>query len=181
VSGSLGRRYARALLDLARAEDALAAYGDELGRTLAAFEDPRLRMLCLSPALPRDVRTLNTKEVVAALGLSRMVGNLIGLLGERDQLALLPEVVRCYETLLDDALGRARVTIRTATPLRGEEQEQLMELARKLTGRGEVLPTAEVDPELLGGLVLAVGGTVYDGSLRAQIARLGKEMAERGA
>jgi F0F1-type ATP synthase delta subunit len=44
-----------------------------------------------------------------------------------------------------------------------------------------VVATSEVDSELLGGVVLDVGGTVYDGSVRSQLARLGKEMAEDGA
>jgi F0F1-type ATP synthase delta subunit len=56
----------------------------------------------------------------------------------------------------------------------------VVELARRLTGRREVLPTTEVDPELLGGVTLDIGGTVYDGSLKTQLARLTKDMAEGG-
>jgi F-type H+-transporting ATPase subunit delta len=109
------------------------------------------------------------------------VRNLILVLAERDRLALLPDVARWYDQLLDDAVGRARVTIRSAVTLAAPEKTTLVELARRLTGSREVVATSEVDPELLGGVVLDVGGTVYDGSVRSQLARLGKDMAEDGA
>ena len=68
--------------------------------------------------------------------------------------------------------------IRSATSLSAAEKNDLVELARHLTGRREVLAATEVDPELLGGVVLDIDGTMYDGSLRAQLARLSKQMAE---
>jgi len=180
VNARLGKRYARALLDLARAEGVLEASAEELGRAVAAFEEPRLRPLCLSPALDTGTRLRNTTRVVAALGLSSTVGNLISLLAERNRLVLLPDVGRWYEALLDEALGRVRVTIRSAAALSPAQRNELLELARQLTGRREVLASTDVDAELLGGVVLDVDGTVYDGSLKAQLARLSKEMAEGG-
>lgn len=181
MNGRLARRYAKALLDLARSEGTPHESGDELARAVTAFEEPRLRPLCLSPALERTIRVKNTKQVVAALGLSKIAGNLVAILAERDRLALLPEVARWYETLLDHELGRARVTIRSAVPLAPAQKNDVIEVARRLSGRREVLAMTEVDPELLGGVVLDVGGTVYDGSLKAQLIRLSKEMAEGGA
>jgi F-type H+-transporting ATPase subunit delta len=181
VNGRLGKRYARALLELARGEDALTTAGDELARAVAAFEEPRLRPLLLSPAIDAATRLGTARSVVGALGLSKTVGNLIVLLAERDRLPILPDVGRWYEELLDEELGRARVVIRSAAPLSGVERTALLELARRLTGRREVIATSDVDPELLGGVVLDAGGTVYDGSLRTQLVRLSKEMAEGGA
>jgi F-type H+-transporting ATPase subunit delta len=71
--------------------------------------------------------------------------------------------------------------MRSAAPLSIAEKNELVELARRLSGRREILTTTEVDPELLGGVVLDLGGTVYDGSVKTQLARLTKEMAEGGA
>jgi F-type H+-transporting ATPase subunit delta len=181
VTSRLGRRYARALYELTEEAGSLEATGEDLGRAVAAFEDPRLRTLCMSPALARGVRVRNTREVIAALGLSPMVGNLIGLLAGRDRLGILADVARWYETMLDDALGRVRVTIRSAAPLGPGQKDEVTELARRLTGRREVVTTTEVAPELIGGVVLDIDGTVYDGSLKAQLGRLSKEMAEGGA
>lgn len=178
MTGSLGKRYARALFQLGREAGNAEGVGEELGRVVSAFEEPRLRMLVLSPAIDKRVRVGTTREVVRALGVSESVGNLVALLAERDRLTVLPDIARWYEQQLDDALGRVRVTIRSAAPLRGNEKTELIELARRLTGRTEVLASTDVDPELLGGVVLDIGGTIYDGSVKTQLERLSKEMAE---
>ena len=180
MTGRLAKRYARAVFELARNEGALEACGEELGRALAVFEDPGVRLLLLSPVIDAGARLRTTKEIVAALDLSPMVASLIALLAERDRLAILAEVARCYEDLLDVEVGRVRVTISSAAPLGTAEKKELVELAGRLTGRREVLASVEVDSDLLGGVVLDTGGTVYDGSLKAQLARLRKEMAEGG-
>lgn len=181
MNGRLAKRYARALLELAREESALQAFGEELSRLVTVFEEPRLRPLVHSPAMDAAARLRTAKAIAGALGLSRTLANLVALLAERGRLAILPEVARWYDAFLDDELGRARVTIRSATPLSTPERNELVELARRLTGRREILTTAEVDAELLGGVVLDVGGTVYDGSVRTQLERLTKEMAEGGS
>jgi F-type H+-transporting ATPase subunit delta len=181
VIGRLAKRYARALLEIAREDGALEALGEELNRTVAAFEEPRLRPLVLNPVIDAGARLQTAKAVAAALRVSKTVENLVGLLAERDRLGILPDVARWYEALVDADLGRARATIRSAAPLGAGERTELIELARRITGRREVIAATEVDPELLGGVVLDVGGTVYDGSLKTQLARLMKDMAEGGA
>ncbi len=181
MSGSLGKRYARALLGLTSADGSVDAAGADLTRAAAAFEEPRLRAVVMSPAIQGGVRRRVVKEVVAALGLAPFVANLVSLLADHDRLTLLSDVARWYDTLVDQAMGRARVQIRTAAPLSASERTELIELARRLTGRREVIATTDVDAELLGGVVLDAEGTVYDGSIRTQLARLGKEMAEGGA
>jgi F-type H+-transporting ATPase subunit delta len=181
VTGRLGKRYARAVLALAREDGTLEATAEELNRAAATFDEPRLRLLVLSPVIDAGARLLTAREVAERLGLSPTVRNLIGLLAERDRLAILPDLARWYDTLLDGELGRTRVAIRSATALSAAERNELMELARRLTGRQKILAATEVDAELLGGIVLDIGGTVYDGSLRTQLARLTKEMAASGS
>ena len=180
MTGRLGRRYARAVLGLAREEGTLEATGEELNRAAATFEEPRLRPLVLSPVIDAGARLRTARGVAEALGLSPTVRNLIGLLAERDRLAILGDLARWYDTLLDDELGRVRVAIRSATALSAVERNELIELARRLTDRQEILAATELDSELIGGVVLDIGGTVYDGSLRTQLARLTREMAEGG-
>jgi len=181
VTGRLAKRYARALLELAREEGTLEASGEELGRAVAAFEEPRLRPLVLSPVIDAGARLHTARAVVAALRVSKTVANLLELLAERDRLPILPDIARWYEALLDDQVGRARVAIRSAAPLTATEKGDLVELARRLTGRRDVVAATEIDPELIAGAVLDVGGTVYDGSLKTQLARLTKDMAGNGA
>jgi F-type H+-transporting ATPase subunit delta len=180
VTGGLGKRYARALLELARASGALDAVGEELGSAAATFAEPRLRAVVLNPGIDATARQGIVRDVVAALGVSTNVANLVRLLADRDRLALLGDVASAYEAMVDEELGRHRVRMRSAMPLTSAEMTELTELARRLVG-GEVLVTTEVDPELIGGVELDIGGTVYDGSVRTQLARMSSEMAGGGS
>ncbi len=181
MTGGLARRYARALLDLAREAGSLDATGEELVAVAAAFDEPRLRAVVLNPAIESGARHKVVGGVVDALGASPSIGNLVRLLADRDRLAILPQVAQAYGALVDAEVGRTRVRIRSAAPLGPAEQEELTNLARRLVGGGEVIVTTEVDAELLGGVVLDVGGTVWDGSVRTQLESISKEMAGSGA
>ena len=180
MTGGLGKRYARALFELARADGALDAVGEEVSRAAATFDEARLRAVVLNPGIDATARKGIVRDVVASLGISTNVGNLVRLLADRDRLGLLPDVAAAFEAMVDEALGRRRVRMRSAMPLSSAEKTELTELARKLVG-GEVLVTTEVDPELIGGVELDVGGTVYDGSVRTQLARMSSEMAGGGS
>jgi F-type H+-transporting ATPase subunit delta len=181
VTGSLGRRYAQALLELARGAGALAAAGEELARATATFTQPALRSLVLNPGIGAVARRRIVGQIVERLALSPTVGNLIRLLADRDRIAVLSDVARAYEMLVDRELGRARVTIRSAAPLTPQQLAELESLARRLTGAEHVIVSTEVDPGLIGGVTLAAGGTVYDGSVKTQLARLADRMARAGA
>jgi len=177
VTGSLARRYARALLELAREAGTLDATGQELAAAAATFDEPRLRAVVLNPAVDAGARRRVVDGVIGALGMSPSVVNLVKLLADRDRLPVLPQVAQAYDSLVDAELGRTRVRMRAAKPLGAAEKAELTDLARRLAGGREVLVTTEVDTDLLGGVVLDIGGTVWDGSVRAQLARLSKEMA----
>lgn len=181
MTGSLARRYARALLGLARDGGAVAAAGEELGGAAATFADVALASVVLNPAIPAGVRRGIVRRVVERLGVSPVVGNLIRLLADRDRLALLPDVARAYDNLVDRELGRTRVAIRSAAALTDAQRTELETLARRLTGSRQVVVSVAVDPELLGGVVLDAGGTVYDGSVKTQLERLADRMAGNGA
>lgn len=181
MTGGLGRRYARALMDLARETGALDVAGRELAGATATFAQPELHGVVLNPAVAPSARRAIVGKVVAKLGLSPIVGNLIRILADRERLDILPDVARAYEKLVDAELGRARVSIRSATALGGAERGQVEELARRLTGCREVVVSTEVDGDLIGGVVLDAAGTVYDGSVKTQLGRLARNMAGDGA
>ena len=94
---------------------------------------------------------------------------------------MLPDVARAYELLVDRELGRARVTIRSAEQLEPEQLAALEALAKRLTGASLIVLSTKVDSELIGGVTLAVGGTVYDGSVKTQLERLADKMVRAGA
>jgi len=181
VTGSLGRRYAKAVIDLARERGALASVGEELSRAAATFAQDDLKSLVLNPGIGAAARRNIVGQIVERLELSPIVGDLVRLLAARDRLAVLPDVARAYERLVDRELGRARVTIRSAAKLEQEQLTALEALAKRLTGASLIVLSTKVDPELIGGVTLAVGGTVYDGSVKTQLERLADKMVRAGA
>jgi len=177
--GSLGRRYATALLSIARDEARLDERGHELRTIAAVFGEPRLAAVVANPTLDDASRRDLVDRVLDAAHASPTVANLVRLLAERERLVHLPDIARAYDALVDRELGRVRVAIRSAGELPDDMQRDLTALARQLA-RKEIIVDREVDPELLGGVVLDVGGTVFDGSVRTQLERLNKTLREGG-
>ena len=177
MTGRLARRYARALLALAREQGDIEGVGTELGVMATAFADPRLHAVLASPMLHASERLRVSSQVVGALGVSANVVNLLRLLAQRERLNLIPDLVRVYEELVDRELGRLRIVVRSAVALGAAEQERVLDLARRLTNQREIIAGMIVDPELLGGVMIDIRGTVYDGTIRTQLERLSREMA----
>jgi len=175
VIAGLGRRYARALLTLAREEGRLEETGDDLKRVATAFADEGLQSVLENPAVGVGTRDQLAQRIANAMGVSKTVANAIRLLAQRDRLGFIGDVERAYRALLDRELGRTRVLIRSAAELSAAEVDQLGDLARRLA-KQEVIIASEVDSDLIGGAVLDVGGVVYDGSIKSQLTRMAGAM-----
>lgn len=178
----VARRYAQALLDLAEergtahdvreslaAARGLLAPGSEL---LAALDNP---------ALPAERQRALLGAVFPAPGGSatELVARLLGLLVERRRVGLLPAVAAAYGELWNARHGVVAARAVSAAPLEPAERQALETTLRGLTGR-EVALQADVDPQLMGGVVLEMEGRVYDGSVRARLGALREHLA-RGA
>ena len=175
---ALARRYARALLDVASAhgEDAVLPLRDELRDFAPQLEDHEpLRRALAHPALPAEQK----RRVVLALAerakASPLLKKLVEVLSTRDRLALLPEVAGAYADLANAAHGVVAAEAVSAVPL-GNAQRQA--LAAALAGKtGSVELRTEVEPALVGGLVVRVAGRTYDGSVRTRLAALRRRLA----
>ena len=178
MTGSIGRRYARAVLALAGADGRREETGQELASLAAAFADEQLQAVISNPEVGPSAREELAGRLADVLDASDTVSKTVRLLARRDRLDILGDIATAYRDMLDRALGRTRVLLRSATPLTAENEQQLVELAHSLA-RQEVLVTTEVDEDLLGGAVLDVGGVVYDGSIKTQLSRMAKAMTGR--
>ncbi|MEK6718343.1 MAG: ATP synthase F1 subunit delta, partial [candidate division NC10 bacterium] len=95
-----------------------------------------------------------------------------------DRLGAIESIVRAYEALVDERLGRVKAEVTTAVSLDGEQQERLRQRLEQVAGK-QVYLEVQQDPKILGGLVAQIGSQVYDGSLKTQLARL-REQLVRG-
>lgn len=180
IAGSVARRYAKALVDVAAASDDLEAVRQEL----SSFADPlhehrELRQFLTNPSVLRRDKVRVLDEVVSRLALRPLTRSFLRILLEAGRLPALESVLRAYEALVDERLGRLKAMVTTARPLEAEAQERLRQRLEQMTGKIVYLEVQQ-DPKILGGLVTQIGSLVYDGSLRTQLVKLREEMV-RGA
>jgi F-type H+-transporting ATPase subunit delta len=166
------RRYARALFSLASEENRVASVREELRHLGAALEaNPELRDVVAQPLVPAAERRRVLEAVAEKLGASSLVKRFYAYLIDQRRLVAFDTIEAEFVRLADESAGRAKARVKTAQPL---SPEQRTRLARALAGRAgrTVELEVEVDPTLVGGLVAQLGDTVYDGSLKTQLAQL---------
>lgn len=170
-------RYAKALLGLAQEQQQAEAIGAELAKVAEVLMDPTLAKTLSLPNLSLKLRKEITDQLVNALSLSPLLGNFLRVLAENDRLRDFSQIEKSYQRLLEQMLGRVRAKIRAAAPLEDQELKTIVDAFSHLT-RKTVVPSVEVDPELLGGVLVEVEGRVYDATLKTQLRRLGETLAQ---
>jgi F-type H+-transporting ATPase subunit delta len=172
------KRYAKALFDLAEGQGVAEEVSTELTQFASALADPALVEAFALPTLPLQVRRDIADHLATALSLQPLVGNFLRVLAENDRLRDLGDIAHAYQNLLERARGQVRAVVSAATPLSPEERQNLLDAFSRLTHK-TVIPTEELDPALLGGVVVAIEGRVYDASLKTQLRRLGEALAQQ--
>ena len=176
TEGSLGRRYAKALFQLAREAGQEEKIDQELEQFYRAYSESDLRQLLVNPAFGLDVRKKILGQVTQAEQLSGLTRHFLSLLADRDRLAHLAGIVSCYRRLLNEAQGRVEAKVVSVSPLEPDRLEQLRGQLRGISGKDVVLQQ-ETDSGLLGGLVIELEGKVYDGSIRTQLENMKQRIA----
>ena len=166
------RRYARALFALAREDDEVASIRaelDDMARLLAA--NPDLQRRLFQPLHPVRERREVLKSICEQGRGSRMIRNFFSYLIEQRRLVAFDAIHDEFNRLADEAAGRVRVEVRSASPLRDEQRARLIDALAQRSGK-EIELTLQVDSSLIGGAIATVGGLVFDGSLRTQLLQL---------
>jgi F-type H+-transporting ATPase subunit delta len=177
-ANALTRRYAKALVELAVAEQAVDRYGEELATVNAVFhQEELLRLLLDSPTLAMEKKAAMLADLGATLGLSAGMSKFLGLLLDKDRLRYLPQIEETYRRLADDLSGVLRARITTAVPLDAAQQQAIGASLEQQTGK-KVALTVSVDPTLLGGVQTEIGGRLFDGSVRTQLKRIEESLTK---
>jgi F-type H+-transporting ATPase subunit delta len=174
----VARRYARALLDAAGPD---ADKVLEQLETITAYLDgqPEIFATISSPALARSQRLSLVDAVIDnAPGILPVVANLMKLLNDRNRFGSVPFITRQFRDMVDSRMGRVRGSVTSAAKLGDTQVAALKKQLEAITQRSVVLET-KVDPALIGGVVAQVGSHMYDGSLRSQLAELGRTLISR--
>jgi F-type H+-transporting ATPase subunit delta len=176
-SQTVARRYASALADV------IIEHGEQVQvqEELAAWEEMIIGNRLLLEAFSNPTVAYQQKEKVLGELISRTkvrptTANFLRILLKNQRLAELPQVNAKLAQILDDRSGVASAQVTSARPVSDAIQASLAEKLGQMTGK-RIRLSFETDETLLGGIVTRIGSTIYDGSVRNQLRRLGEELA----
>jgi F-type H+-transporting ATPase subunit delta len=180
VTGSLARRYARAVLEIGTANGNLDKLGADL-RSLAKamHESAELVTALINPAIRRADRRRVIDKLLERIGAAPQTRNLVYLLLDGERLASVEAISREVDAMIEAKAGRMSAEVTSARPLDASQLSQIINALEKLSGK-KVAVTRREDPELLGGVVAKLGDTIYDGSLRTQLRTLRDDLSSTG-
>jgi len=168
--------YAGALADVAMASGRAETLRQEVrGFAELAAGSAELREFLESPAISRDAKQQLLAGLVTRMGASQELRNFLFVLVDHHRTSLVAEIAREFETKLLERLGVAEVNITSARELTAPQKQKMAGTLESMTGK-KIEAHYAVDPGLVGGLVVRIGSTVYDGSVRAQLDRLGASL-----
>ncbi len=152
---------------------------ERVGRELHAFaatysESAELKKAMEHPGFPAAAKRKLMEKLSAKLSLSAITAKALDCFLRRGRIGLAMDIAEAYSALLDERLGRQRVVVTSAYPLTDSEKNNLERVFSSITGKKAVLD-AGVDRSLIGGVVARVGGAVFDGSVRNQLAKMSIE------
>jgi F-type H+-transporting ATPase subunit delta len=176
---ALTSRYARAFVDV------VVDKGLEPDKTLAelqsiaatARDSIDLRRVWESPAIPAEQKRTLLDALVARAGVSHPLRNFLAVLIDHRRITLLDQVAKDFQRELNRRLGYAEADVSSARDLSEAEKHSLELQVEKLTGK-KVRARYTRDESLLGGAVVKLGSTIYDGSVKGQLERIREVLAE---
>ena len=169
IGSDIAKRYARALFDIAQKEDKIEViYGELKGFSSILKESGDLAEFFANPVFDNSDKSAVIGNILDKIGLSATTSNFLMLLVDKRRVDILEQVEECYQKYMDDVLNKARVGVKTAFPLSDELSARIRKQMEDLTGKNVEMVIDE-DPSLLGGVVIVVGDTLYDGSVKTQL------------
>lgn len=172
TTGAVGKRYARAILELAIESKQVDRVGKELSELAAMWQESKeLQELFSNPSFSGTVRKGALVELLARTGVSPLVKNSVLYLSDSGRLAALADVARSYTELAADKAGTVRAVVTSAAPLTEAYYGQLQRSLEAATGK-KVSIEKKTDASLIAGVVTRVGDQVFDGSIRTRLSEM---------
>jgi len=178
-TSGIAERYATALYDMADEAKHLDAVADDLRGLKSMLADSEdLRRLVRSPLIDRNDQTKAVIAVLEKAGVSDLTRRFVGVVGQNKRLFALNGMIDAYLDTLAVRRGEETAYVSSAVALTDEQQASLAESLKKAVG-SKVRVETEVDPSLIGGLVVRVGSRMIDSSVKTKLQRM--QLAMKGA
>jgi F-type H+-transporting ATPase subunit delta len=174
---SASLQYANALADVALAQGAADPALKQLADFGAAFgESAELRNFLASPAVPREAKHAVIEKIAARIGAGKIIRNFLFLIADHHRTHILPEILATFQSVIRQRQGIAEAEITSAVELSAAQKKRLGQMLERLTGK-KIEAKYSLDPALLGGAVVRVGDTIYDGSVRSSLNEMRARLA----
>jgi F-type H+-transporting ATPase subunit delta len=178
--GSLARVYALALIHLAKEGGEEVRVAEELGQFASLLDsDPSIGEFLSSPGVD-EVRRHDLLEKLLRGKASDVLVDALQVMNRNGRLGLVGAVERSYHELLEELQGRVDVIVRSAAGMTLAQQSRLRELVKRKTGKEADL-ISEVDPELIGGLVIQIGDRKLDATVARKLQQMSQAFFDRSS
>jgi F-type H+-transporting ATPase subunit delta len=176
IQASLSGRYALALFELAREQKQLESVAASLAAVREALKDSDdFRELTTSPLIGREEAMRAIAAAAEAMRLDPLTTRFLGVLAQNRRLRQLGNVIRAFNTLAARHRGEITAEVTSAHPLDDDQVEAIKQNLRTRMGR-DIAVEMNVDPAILGGLVVKIGSQMIDGSIRTKLNNLASAM-----
>ena len=162
-------QYANALADIALAQGAAEPAMQQLGDFVATYvASAELRNVLASPAVSKGEKRGVAEKIAARLGASKIVRNFLFVVIDHQRTHLFPEIFESFKNVLRDRQGVAEAQVLSAVTLSDAQKKEMTRMLEQATGK-KIEAKFSLDASLLGGALVRVGDTIYDGSLRNRL------------
>ncbi len=176
IRASLAGRYATALFELATENKAIDTVEASLATLKQAIsESDDLSALTSSPVVSREDAGKAIAAAASSLELDALTANVLGVLAANRRLDQIPALVRAFTTLASGHRGEVTAEVTSAHPLADGQIDALKAQLKKRVG-SDVSVSTQVDPDILGGLVVKIGSQMIDSSIKTRLNTLSQAM-----
>jgi F-type H+-transporting ATPase subunit delta len=174
---SASLQYANALADVALAQGAAEPTAKQLSEFGAAYaQSGELRTFLASPAVTAETKRAVIEKIVARTGASKIIRNFLFVIADHRRTQLIPEIIAAFQQVIRQRQGVAEAEISSAVEMSAAQKKELATTLGRLTGK-KIETKYSLDPALLGGAVVRIGDTIYDGSLRSRLNAMRNRLA----
>ena len=174
---SASLQYANALADIALAQGVAEPAAQQLHEFGVAYaQSAELRTFLASPAVSVEAKHAVIEKIVARVRASKIIRNFLFVLADRRRTNVIPEVIAAFHEVIRQRQGVAEAEVFSAIELSAAQKKEMAAMLARLTGK-KIEAKYALDPALLGGAVVRIGDTIYDGSLRSRLNEMRARLA----
>jgi F-type H+-transporting ATPase subunit delta len=173
----IAKRYAKALFEIAEETKKLEKITNDVVFIDSLIRSSReLQLFLKSPIIKEDKKREVLKEIFSDSRVDPVTLKFIMLLVEKKREDILHDIVKVYQQIYDEKMGIVSVEVVTAVEVGERLKKKIEQKILELTGAKKVKASYRVDPSIIGGIVIRVGDTVYDASIRRRIQLLREQL-----